>query len=121
MVACNEIGQPPELEKRVTISRGDDFALRMVFKDAAGAAINLSGWAFNVRCTKPGQTDVVFATAVDAPNGTLTATLTDAQTVTMAAGATPSDLAGRWILTVVGTDNAGLIRRYVRVWFFVLS
>lgn len=119
-MACNEIGQPPEMEKRVTVSRGDDYALRLQFRDAANAPINLSGWTFNVRCTKPGQTDVVWATNVDAPNGTLTATITDAQTAAMAAGENASDPAGRWTLTVVGTDNAGLVRRYVRVWFQVL-
>ena len=120
-MACNEIGQPPETEKRITVSRGDDYALRLTFKDANGAAINLTGWGFNVRCTKPGQTDVVFSTAIDAPNGTLTATITDTQTAAMIAGESASDPAARWLLTVVGTDSAGLIRRYVRIPFLVIK
>lgn len=119
-MSCNEIGQPPEMEKRVTVSRGDDFVLRLAFRDAANAPINLSGWAFDVRVAKAGQTDVVATVAIDAPTGTITATIADTVTQNMVAGETISDPAGRWILTVVGTDNAGFKRRYVRAWFQVL-
>lgn len=119
-MSCNEIGQPPEMEKRVTVSRGDDYALRLAFKTAAGAVVNLTGYSFSARCTKSGQSDIVLTVAVDAPNGTVTATITDTQTATMAAGDNVSDPAGRWVLTVTGTDNAGLIRRYLRIPFVVL-
>lgn len=120
-MSCNEIGQPPEMEKRVTISRGDDYAFRATFRDSNNVAVNLSGWQFNIRCTKPGQSDVVFAVAIDGPNGTVTGTLTDTQSAAMVAGENISDAAGRWVLVVIGTDSAGLIRRYVRVPFVVLK
>lgn len=120
-MSCNEIGQPPETEKRVTVSQGDDYAFQMAFKDANGVAINLSGWTFNVRCKKPGNADVVWATAINAASGIVTATITDTQTAAMIAGEGASDPAGRWTLHVIGTDNAGLVRRYVRAWFQVIK
>jgi len=119
-MACNEIGQPPAESKRVTISRGDDYVLRLQFTND-GVAVDLTNWAFDARLKKSGQSDVVLGVAINTTAGTVTATLTDTQSAGMAAGTTHADIAGRWVLSVTGTDPAGLVRRYVRFPFHVLN
>lgn len=121
-MACSEIGQPPARDKRVTISAGDDWALRMAFTEGEPAApVDLTGWAFDARLEKSGEADVVLAVTIDTGAGTVTATLTDTQSAAMAAGSGLSDLAGRWVLNVVGTDSAGFRRRYLNFPFHVLA
>jgi hypothetical protein len=111
-MSCNEIGQPPAL-KRATISRGDDYALLLAFK-VATVAVNLTGWTFDARLQRTGQTDVVMAATIDAAAGTVSFALTAAQTAAMAAGVNANDLAGRWQMNISGTDSNGKKRRFVR-------
>lgn len=118
-MSCSEIGQPPAL-KRATISRGDDYALLLAFK-VATVAVNLTGWTFDARLIRTGQSDVVMAAAPDAAAGTVTFSLTAAQTAVMVAGANANDLAGRWTMNITGTDANGKKRRYIRANVFVIT
>ena len=118
-MSCSEIGQPPAL-KRATISRGDDYALLLAFKVAA-VAVNLTNWTFDARLQRTGQSDVVMAAAPDAAAGTVTFSLTAAQTAVMVAGANANDLAGRWTMNITGTDSNGKKRRYIRANVFVIT
>jgi hypothetical protein len=116
---CDEIGQPPA-DKTATISRGDDYALLLAFK-SNNVAINLTGWSFDARFKKTGQTDVVMTATSNAQAGTVTFAATDAQTTAMVGGANKNDLAGRWQMVIKGTDPNGNTRRYLTATVYVLN
>jgi hypothetical protein len=118
-VSCEEIGQPPA-QRIATISKGDDYALLMAFK-TNDLAVNLTGWTFEGRLKKTGQTDVTTSNTIDAVNGTVTLRLTDTQTAAMVGGSSRDDLAARWTFNVTGTDPNGNTRRYLSAILYLIA
>jgi hypothetical protein len=118
-MSCDEIGQPPA-RRIVTVSKGDDYALLMAFK-TNNVAVNLTGWTFEGRLKKTGQTDVTTTNTIDAVNGTVTLRLTDTQTAAMVGGSSRDDLAARWTFNVTGTDPNGNTRRYLSAILYLIA
>lgn len=118
-MSCVEIGQPPA-QRIATVSKGDDYALLLAFK-INNVAVNLTGWTFEGRLKKTGQTDVTTTNTIDAANGTVTLKLSDTQTAAMVGGASRDDLAARWTFNVTGTDPNGNTRRYLSAIFYLIS
>lgn len=118
-MSCNEIGQPPA-NKTATISRGDDYALLLAFR-LNGQVVNLTGWQFDGRLTRAGQTDVVMGIEPNATAGTVTFVLTKQQTAAMVGGANANDLAGRYTMQIKGTDPNGKTRRYLVALVYILN
>jgi hypothetical protein len=118
-MSCNEIGQPPA-QRIATVSKGDDYALLLAFK-INNVAVNLTGWTFEGRLKKTGQTDVVTTNTIDAVNGTVTLKLSDTQTAAMVGGTNRDDLAARWTFNVTGTDPNGNTRRYLSANFYLIA
>lgn len=72
------LAQLPTVED-VDLVQGDDLLITVRFKDAAGAAINLTGWSFTAQC----QDRTPVATVTSATGGTVTYWLGKADTANL--------------------------------------
>ena len=118
-MSCEEIGQPPA-QRIATLSKGDDYALALVFK-TDGVVVNLTGWTFEGRLKKTGYSDVLTTNTIVAASGLVTFRLSDTQTAAMVGGTSRDDLAARWTMNLTGTDSAGNTRRYLQSIVYLIT